>query len=237
MRFPSSSCANVSVVVGIERIHLLKLCCPFLIDDETCNRRRPIGDVETKHRKRFLCRIVGRLKSAVVIVARAVWGETESGLKSLYSTRLQLDQINFDRLGWNRIGDADKLDDRLDRVELFRKYLDSQFSLLASKPIVFDWPTVNVSMISTVGFNLPPNFFLRSLPWLRRQPGTQYFRAYTSIFRNFCLSDRFRLQFLAEAFNVLNHTNFLIADNTSDDPLFGKASSTAPPRNLHFGSN
>jgi hypothetical protein len=35
---------------------------------------------------------------------------------------------------------------------------------------------------------------------------------------------------------VLNHTNFLIGDNTSlHNPLFGSAGGTAPPRNLQFG--
>ena len=41
---------------------------------------------------------------------------------------------------------------------------------------------------------------------------------------------------LDEAFNVFNHTNFLVGDNTSlHDPLFGIAGGTNPPRNLQFG--
>ena len=66
--------------------------------------------------------------------------------------------------------------------------------------------------------------------------GPGYWAADTSIFRNFSLSDRLRLQFRAEAFNVLNHTNFLLGKNAAlHDPLFGQASGTAPPRNLQFG--
>ncbi len=92
------------------------------------------------------------------------------------------------------------------------------------------------------GFNLPANFFsapcLGCVGNLGRNTfvGPGYWVADTSIFRNFRLADRFHLQFRAEAFNVLNHTNFFIGDNTRlHDPLFGQASSAAPPRNLQFG--
>ena len=92
------------------------------------------------------------------------------------------------------------------------------------------------------GFNLPSNFFsapcLGCVGNLGRNTfvGPGYWVGDTSIFRNFRLTDQFHLQFRAEAFNVLNHANFLIGDNTRlHDPLFGQASSTAPPRNLQFG--
>jgi hypothetical protein len=92
------------------------------------------------------------------------------------------------------------------------------------------------------GFNLPANFFsapcLGCVGNLGRNTfvGPRYWNADASIFRNFSLADRFHLQFRAETFNVLNHANFLIGDNTSlHDPLFGSASGTAPPRNLQFG--
>jgi Carboxypeptidase regulatory-like domain/TonB dependent receptor len=92
------------------------------------------------------------------------------------------------------------------------------------------------------GFNLPENFFtapcLGCVGNLGRNTfvGPGYWAADTSIFRNFSLSDRVRLQFRAEAFNVLNHTNFLIGNNTAlHDPLFGQAGGTAPPRNLQLG--
>ena len=92
------------------------------------------------------------------------------------------------------------------------------------------------------GFNLPENFFsapcLGCVGNLGRNTfvGPSYWDFDTSLFKNLRISDRFRLQFRAEAFNVFNHTNFLIGNNTSlHDPIFGIAGGTNPPRNLQFG--
>jgi hypothetical protein len=92
------------------------------------------------------------------------------------------------------------------------------------------------------GFNLPKNFFsapcLGCVGNLGRNTfvGPGYWSADVSLFRTFKVSDRIDLKFRAEAFNVLNHTNFLIGNNTTlHDPLFGQASGTAPPRNLQLG--
>jgi hypothetical protein len=92
------------------------------------------------------------------------------------------------------------------------------------------------------GFNLPENFFsapcLGCVGNLGRNTfvGPSYWDFDTSLFKNLRISDRFRLQFRAEAFNVFNHTNFLIGNNTSlHDPIFGVAGGTNPPRNLQFG--
>jgi hypothetical protein len=41
-----------------------------------------------------------------------------------------------------------------------------------------------------------------------------YWAVDTSIFKNIRLSDRFRLQFRAEAFNIFNHTNFQLGGAT-----------------------
>jgi hypothetical protein len=68
--------------------------------------------------------------------------------------------------------------------------------------------------------------------------GPGYWAVDTSIFKTFQLSDRFRLQFRAEAFNVFNHTNFQLggADIANlNDPLFGQAGGTFNPRQLQFG--
>jgi hypothetical protein len=99
------------------------------------------------------------------------------------------------------------------------------------------------------GFNLPDNFF--SAPCLgcagnlgrNTFVGPGYWNLDTSLFKNFRLSDRFRLQFRAEAFNIFNHTNFQLGienvgssgNNRLNSLHFGKAGSTFNPRNLQFG--
>ena len=92
------------------------------------------------------------------------------------------------------------------------------------------------------GFNLPSNFFstpcLGCVGNLGRNTfvGPGYRAADTSLFKNFKISERLHLQLRAEAFNVFNHTNFLIGNNFSlHDPIFGIAGGTLPPRNLQFG--
>jgi hypothetical protein len=98
------------------------------------------------------------------------------------------------------------------------------------------------------GFNLPDGFFtapcLGCVGNLGRNTfvGPGYWAADTSIFKNFRLSDRFGLQFRAEAFNIFNHTNFQLGgatgptgSNKLDRPQFGQASGTFNPRQLQFG--
>jgi hypothetical protein len=100
------------------------------------------------------------------------------------------------------------------------------------------------------GFNLPDNFFstpcLGCVGNLGRNTfvGPGYWNLDTSLFKNFRLSDRFLLQFRAEAFNIFNHTNFQLGvavvnspsgNNKLNSPEFGKAGGTFSPRNLQFG--
>jgi hypothetical protein len=94
------------------------------------------------------------------------------------------------------------------------------------------------------GFQLPKGFFtapcLGCVGNLGRNTfvGPSFWALDTSIFKSFQLSERFRLQFRAEAFNVFNHTNFQLggAEMVSlNDPLFGRAESTFNPRQLQFG--
>jgi len=91
------------------------------------------------------------------------------------------------------------------------------------------------------GFNLPDTFFtapcLGCVGNLGRNTfvGPGYWAVDTSIFKTFQLSDRFGLQFRAEAFNISNHTNFQLGDNNWNDQLFGQASGTFNPRQLQFG--
>jgi hypothetical protein len=60
-----------------------------------------------------------------------------------------------------------------------------------------------------------------------------------SLFKTFKLSERFRLQFRTEAFNVFNHTNFLLPGNPNNrierNSHFGQANGTLPPRQMQFG--
>jgi hypothetical protein len=90
------------------------------------------------------------------------------------------------------------------------------------------------------GFNLPDNFFsapcLGCVGNLGRNTfvGPSYWSADISLSKTFKLSDRFRLQFRTEAFNVFNHTNFLIGNNNLNSSIFGMAGGTQPPRNLQF---
>ena len=98
------------------------------------------------------------------------------------------------------------------------------------------------------GFNLPENFFsapcLGCVGNLGRNTflGPGYWAADTSIFKIFHVSDRYQLQFRAEAFNVFNHTNFQLGGatgptegNNLENPQFGQAGGTSNPRNLQFG--
>ena len=98
------------------------------------------------------------------------------------------------------------------------------------------------------GFNLPDSFFsapcLGCVGNLGRNTfvGPGYLNLDTSLFKNIRVSDRFRLQFRADAFNILNHTNFQLGmgngpsgNNRLNSPEFGKAGGTFNPRNLQFG--
>jgi carboxypeptidase family protein len=59
--------------------------------------------------------------------------------------------------------------------------------------------------------------------------------------KNFRLTERFNLKFEAQAFNLFNRANFLLAatgggaHNSLDDPAFGQAAATLNARNLQFG--
>jgi hypothetical protein len=70
--------------------------------------------------------------------------------------------------------------------------------------------------------------------------GPWYFNWDAGIIKNISFNERMRLQLRAEAFNVLNHTNFFIADNSGifdiDSTTFGQIQPTANfgPRIMQF---
>jgi hypothetical protein len=63
----------------------------------------------------------------------------------------------------------------------------------------------------------------------------------TSLFKNIKITERVNMQFRAEAFNILNHTNFQLpgaggaTNMRTNSSTFGKAGGTFNPRNLQFG--
>jgi hypothetical protein len=71
--------------------------------------------------------------------------------------------------------------------------------------------------------------------------GPSYVSWETSVFKNIKVTERVKMQFRAEAFNVLNHTNFLLpgaggaTNMRTNSGSFGQAGGTFNPRNLQFG--
>ena len=63
----------------------------------------------------------------------------------------------------------------------------------------------------------------------------------TSLFKNIKITERVNMEFRAEAFNVLNHTNFQLpgaggaTNMRTNSDSFGQSSGTFNPRNLQFG--
>jgi hypothetical protein len=64
--------------------------------------------------------------------------------------------------------------------------------------------------------------------------GPGYFRWDASLFKNFKLSERFNLQFRAESFNVLNHTNFNNPTTSLTSSVYGQITSARDPRNMQL---
>ena len=71
--------------------------------------------------------------------------------------------------------------------------------------------------------------------------GPGYMSWNPSLFKNFKITEAARLEFRAESFNILNHTNFKLPGAESQfhdsirDSAFGQAGGTFNPRNLQFG--
>ncbi len=71
--------------------------------------------------------------------------------------------------------------------------------------------------------------------------GPGFFGADMSLFKNIQATERFKVQFRTEAFNIFNHTNFqlpgsnLATHNRITDGSFGQAGGTFNPRQMQFG--
>jgi hypothetical protein len=56
-----------------------------------------------------------------------------------------------------------------------------------------------------------------------------------SVFRSFRLGEKWKAQFRAEFFNLLNHTNFGIPGSQVNSTSYGLIQSAGSPRNVQFG--
>jgi hypothetical protein len=65
--------------------------------------------------------------------------------------------------------------------------------------------------------------------------GPSYDNINISLVKNTALSERFKVQFRAEAFNLFNHPNFNLPDNFLGSPTFGRITSARDPRHIQFG--
>ena len=65
--------------------------------------------------------------------------------------------------------------------------------------------------------------------------GPGYQTVNLSLLKNTALSERVKLQFRAEAFNLFNHPNFNLPDNFLGSPTFGRITSARDPRHIQFG--
>jgi hypothetical protein len=65
--------------------------------------------------------------------------------------------------------------------------------------------------------------------------GPGYRNVNVSVLKTTALSERARVQFRAEAFNLLNRVNLDLPDNFLGSPTFGKIPSAESPRRIQFG--
>ena len=95
-----------------------------------------------------------------------------------------------------------------------------------SDPTTLQW-------FNTAAFAFPaPGTFGNSGRNILEGPGFQ--NVNMSLLKNTRLTERFNLQFRAEAFNLFNHPNFNLPDNFLGSPTFGRITSARDPRHIQF---
>jgi hypothetical protein len=96
-----------------------------------------------------------------------------------------------------------------------------------SNPTTLQW-------FNTAAFAFPaPGTFGNAGRNILDGPGFQ--NVNVSLMKNTKLTERVKLQFRAEAFNLFNHPNFNLPDNFLGSPTFGRISSARDPRHIQFG--
>jgi hypothetical protein len=96
-----------------------------------------------------------------------------------------------------------------------------------SNPTTSQW-------FNTAAFAFPaPGTFGNAGRNILEGPGFQSVNA--SLVKNTNFSERVKLQFRAEAFNLFNHPNFNLPDNFLGSPTFGRITSARDPRHIQFG--
>ena len=85
---------------------------------------------------------------------------------------------------------------------------------------------------NTSAFAIPPGQFGNAGRNILNGPGLETVNF--SIIKNTALTERLNMQFRAESFNLLNHTNFNLPDNFIGSPTFGQVVSAMDPRRIQF---
>ena len=102
-------------------------------------------------------------------------------------------------------------------------------ALVVNNQDVYAGPHNRTQWVNPAAFATPPTATqigqadyspLGSVGQQARGPG--FNNVDSSLFKNFTLSEAFRLQFRAEAFNIWNHTNYNNVDTTMDDGTTGQ---------------
>ena len=94
-------------------------------------------------------------------------------------------------------------------------------------------PKTVAEWFNTSAFAAPaPGFFGNAGNGIIRGPGIVNFDM--ALFKEFILTERHRLEFRMDLFNVFNHTNFRTVDTTYGDGAFGQVTSAADPRIAEF---